>query len=172
LYIISSSLIATSSSITIFFCSFINSVKLLPSSDGGFYMLANRNRRVGSVSTEPWQISRFDSLGIRRWVREFTYTYAFGNPKGGEILPNGNLFVTGWAGREIYGLEIDTIYELKRNMSGFQKYVSDSYKNRGVDSGVASELTTQPGLDEIFSLTNKRKAEILLFIFFIHDIRA
>jgi arsenite-transporting ATPase len=53
----------------------------------------------------------------------------------------------------LWGLEIDTVYELKRNMSGFQKYVSDSYKNRGVDSGVASELTTQPGLDEIFSLT-------------------
>ncbi len=54
--------------------------------------------------------------------------------------------------KNLYGLEIDTIYELKRNMSGFQKFVTDSYKNRGVDSGVASELTTQPGLDEIFSL--------------------
>ncbi len=52
----------------------------------------------------------------------------------------------------LYGLEIDTIYELKKHMSGFQKFVADSYKNRGVDSGVASELTTQPGLDEIFSL--------------------
>ena len=82
--------------------------KLLPSPDGGFYMLASRTRRVGSVSTEPWQISRFDSLGNRRWVREFTYTYVAGNPTNGEILPNGNLFVTGWAGREIYGLEIDT----------------------------------------------------------------
>ena len=82
--------------------------KLLPSTDGGFYMLAGRTRRVGSVSTEPWQISRFDSLGNRRWVREFTYTYVSGNPTDGEILPNGNLFVSGWAGREIYGLEIDT----------------------------------------------------------------
>lgn len=53
----------------------------------------------------------------------------------------------------LYGLEIDTIYELKKHMSGFQKFVADSYKNRGVDSGVASELTTQPGLDEIFSLS-------------------
>jgi arsenite-transporting ATPase len=49
----------------------------------------------------------------------------------------------------LYGLEIDTIYELKKHMSGFQKFVADSYKNRGV----ASELTTQPGLDEIFSLS-------------------
>ncbi len=54
--------------------------------------------------------------------------------------------------RNLYGLEIDTIYELKKNMSGFQKFVSSSYQSRGVDSGVASELTTQPGLDEIFAL--------------------
>ncbi|MDX2128426.1 MAG: TRC40/GET3/ArsA family transport-energizing ATPase [Chloroherpetonaceae bacterium] len=53
----------------------------------------------------------------------------------------------------LYGLEIDTIYELKKHMSGFQKFVADSYLKRGVDSGVASELTTQPGLDEIFSLS-------------------
>jgi arsenite/tail-anchored protein-transporting ATPase len=55
--------------------------------------------------------------------------------------------------KNLFGLEIDTIYEVKRQMSGFQKFVADSYKNRGVDSGVASELTTQPGLDEIFSLS-------------------
>ena len=85
-----------------------NIIKLLPSSDGGFYILANRNRRIGTQNTEPWQISRFDSLGNRRWVKEYLYTYAFGFPTGGEFLPNGNLFVNGWAGREIYGIEIDT----------------------------------------------------------------
>ena len=55
--------------------------------------------------------------------------------------------------RNLYGLEVDTIYELKKNMSGFQKFVSSSYKNQGIDSGMASELTTQPGLDEIFALS-------------------
>ncbi|NTU67553.1 MAG: ArsA family ATPase [Chlorobiaceae bacterium] len=55
--------------------------------------------------------------------------------------------------RNLYGLEVDTIYELKKNMSGFQKFVSSSYKNQGLDSGIASELTTQPGLDEIFALS-------------------
>jgi hypothetical protein len=82
--------------------------KLLPASDGGFYLLGSVTRRVGTSSTEPWQISRFDSLGNRRWVKEYLYRFAFGNPTGGEFLPNGNLFVSGWAGREIYGLEIDT----------------------------------------------------------------
>ncbi len=53
----------------------------------------------------------------------------------------------------LYGLEVDTVYELKKNMSGFQKFVSTSYKNKGIDSGMASELTTQPGLDEIFALS-------------------
>jgi len=82
--------------------------KLLPASDGGFYILGSVTRRVGTSNTEPWQISRFDSLGNRRWVKEYLYRFAFGNPTGGEFLPNGNLFVSGWAGREIYGLEIDT----------------------------------------------------------------
>lgn len=54
--------------------------------------------------------------------------------------------------KNLFGLEVDTIYELKKNMSGFQKFVSNTYKNQGVDSGMASELTTQPGLDEIFAL--------------------
>ncbi|ABB23345.1 ArsA family ATPase [Pelodictyon luteolum] len=53
----------------------------------------------------------------------------------------------------LYGLEVDTVYELKKNMSGFQKFVSTSYQNKGIDSGMASELTTQPGLDEIFALS-------------------
>jgi hypothetical protein len=82
--------------------------KLLPASDGGFYMLGGRTRVINGQNTEPWQVSRFDSLGNRRWVKEYLYTYAFGNPTGGEFLPNGNLFVNGWAGREIYGIEIDT----------------------------------------------------------------
>jgi hypothetical protein len=82
--------------------------KLLPAADGGFYLLGGRNRRVGTQNTEPWQVSRFDSLGNRKWVREYLYTFNFGNPTAGEFLPNGNLFVSGWAGREIYGLEIDT----------------------------------------------------------------
>jgi hypothetical protein len=82
--------------------------KLLPASDGGFYLLGGRTRVINGQNTEPWQVSRFDSLGNRKWVKEYVYTYAFGNPTGGEFLPNGNLFVSGWAGREIYGLEIDT----------------------------------------------------------------
>ncbi len=53
----------------------------------------------------------------------------------------------------LYGLEVDTIHELKKNMSGFQKFVASSYQNKGIDSGMASELTTQPGLDEIFALS-------------------
>jgi arsenite/tail-anchored protein-transporting ATPase len=52
----------------------------------------------------------------------------------------------------LFGLEIDTIYEAKQNMANFEKFVSESYEKRGIRSSVASELSTQPGLDEIFSL--------------------
>ena len=55
----------------------------------------------------------------------------------------------------LYGLEVDTIYELKKNMSGFQKFVPSSYKNKGIDSGMATELTTQPGIDEIIALSRQ-----------------
>jgi len=82
--------------------------KLLPGTDGGFYMLSGRNRVISGQNTEPWQVSRWDSLGNRRWVKEYLYTYAYGQPQQAEFLPNGNLFVSGWAGREIMSLEIDT----------------------------------------------------------------
>jgi len=82
--------------------------KLLPAQDGGFYMLAGRNRVISGQGSEPWQVSRWDSLGNRRWVKEYLYTYAYGQPQQAEFLPNGNLFVSGWAGREIMALEIDT----------------------------------------------------------------
>jgi len=82
--------------------------KLLPSSDGGFYMLSGRNRVISGQNSEPWQVSRWDSLGNRRWVKEYLYTYAFGQLQQAEFLPNGNLFVSGWAGREIMAMEIDT----------------------------------------------------------------
>jgi len=83
-------------------------IKLVPSQDGGFYLLATMDRRIGTQSSEQWQVSRWDSLGNRRWVKEYLYTYAFGQPQQAEFLPNGNLFVSGWAGREIMALEIDT----------------------------------------------------------------
>jgi len=82
--------------------------KLLPAEDGGFYMLTGRNRFISGQNAQPWQVSRWDSLGNRRWVKEYLYTYAFGQPQQAEFLPNGNIFVSGWAGREIMALEIDT----------------------------------------------------------------
>jgi arsenite-transporting ATPase len=52
----------------------------------------------------------------------------------------------------LYGLEVDTLYEWRRNLSGFQQYVASTYSNRGVDRSTAAELANQPGLDEILSL--------------------
>jgi arsenite-transporting ATPase len=52
----------------------------------------------------------------------------------------------------LYGLEIDTIYEWRQNLSGFQQFVSSTYSNRGVERSTAAELANQPGLDEILAL--------------------
>lgn len=55
-----------------------------------------------------------------------------------------------------FGLEIDTIYEWRRNLGGFQQYVSNTYSNRGIDRSTAAELANQPGLDEILALQRVR----------------
>ncbi|NNJ13024.1 ArsA family ATPase [Chloroflexales bacterium ZM16-3] len=52
----------------------------------------------------------------------------------------------------LYGLEIDTIYEWRQNLSGFQQFVTSTYSNRGVERSTAAELANQPGLDEILAL--------------------
>jgi hypothetical protein len=82
--------------------------KLIPAPDGGFYLLAARELTVANQAREHWQVSRWDSLANRRWVKEYVYNYAIGQPEHAEFLPNGNLFVSGYSGREIMGLEIDT----------------------------------------------------------------
>ncbi len=82
--------------------------KLIPAPDGGFYLLAARELTVANQAREHWQVSRWDSSANRRWVKEYVYTYAIGQPEHAEFLSNGNLFVSGYSGREIMGLEIDT----------------------------------------------------------------
>lgn len=52
----------------------------------------------------------------------------------------------------LYGLEVDTIYEMRKNMGGFQKFMANAYEGRGIESSVAAELANQPGMDEILSL--------------------
>jgi arsenite-transporting ATPase len=56
----------------------------------------------------------------------------------------------------LYGLEIDTIYEWRRNLCGFQQYISSTYSSRGIDRSTAAELANQPGLDEILALQRVR----------------
>lgn len=52
----------------------------------------------------------------------------------------------------LYGLEIDTIFEWRQNLGGFQQFVASTYSNRGLDRSTAAELANQPGLDEILAL--------------------
>lgn len=51
-----------------------------------------------------------------------------------------------------YGLEVDTIYEWRRNLGGFQQFVASTYNSRGIDRSTSAELANQPGLDEILAL--------------------
>lgn len=52
----------------------------------------------------------------------------------------------------LYGLEVDTIYEWRHNLGGFQDFVASTYSSRGIDRSTAAELANQPGLDEILAL--------------------
>ena len=79
-----------------------------PAPDGGFFVMGMVRRRINNQNSEPWSISRFDSLGNRRWVKEYTFNYTSGRPFSAEMLPNGRLFVGGSMGRDVVGLELDT----------------------------------------------------------------
>jgi arsenite/tail-anchored protein-transporting ATPase len=52
----------------------------------------------------------------------------------------------------LFGLEVDTIYEMRKKVSGYQQFVANTYEQQGVESSVAAELANQPGMDEILSL--------------------
>ena len=52
----------------------------------------------------------------------------------------------------LFGLEVDTVYEMRKSMSGFQRFMTNAYEGRGVESSVAAELSNQPGMDEILAL--------------------
>lgn len=52
----------------------------------------------------------------------------------------------------LYALEVDTVYEWRRNLGGFQQFIASTYSSRGVDRSTAAELANQPGLDEILAL--------------------
>lgn len=91
-------------------------------------LLAQRGRRTLIVSSDPAH-SLADVLGM-----------AVSREQATEIVPN------------LYGLEVDTIYEWRRNLGGFQQFVASTYTNRGIDRSTATELSNQPGLDEILAL--------------------
>jgi hypothetical protein len=126
--------------------------KVLPASDGGFYIMATTPRTIASQSVTLWQVSRWDSVGQRRWVREFTDQYRNGAPLQAEILPNGELMVSGWKGAEIIALHIDTssgrqisrkvLFTNPRNFGWYQtvvKKLPDGYLVTGVDFGSPRE---------------------------------
>ena len=57
----------------------------------------------------------------------------------------------------LYGLEIDTIYEMRKKVSGYQQFIANSYENQGIGTSVAAELANQPGMDEILALNRLRE---------------
>jgi arsenite/tail-anchored protein-transporting ATPase len=91
-------------------------------------LIASQGKRVLVMSSDPAH-SLSDVVGQSISRENFT-----------QLAPN------------LYGLEIDTVYEMRKNLSGFQNFVITSYEKRGVQSSVAAELSNQPGMDEILSL--------------------
>ncbi len=57
----------------------------------------------------------------------------------------------------LYGLEIDTIHEMRKKVSGFQQFVANAYESQGIGSSVAAELANQPGMDEVLALNRLRE---------------
>ncbi len=122
--------------------------KVLPASDGGFYIIATTPRTIANQSVTLWQVSRWDSVGQRRWVNEFTDQFRNGAPSQAEILSNGELMVSGWKGTEIIALHIDTgsgrqlsrkvLFTNPRNVGWYEiivKKLPDGYLVAGLDFG-------------------------------------
>ncbi|HEX2909724.1 MAG TPA: ArsA family ATPase [Chloroflexia bacterium] len=57
----------------------------------------------------------------------------------------------------LFGLEVDTIYEMRKKVSGYQQFIATTYENQGIGSSVAAELANQPGMDEILALNRLRE---------------
>lgn len=91
-------------------------------------LLARNGRRTLVLSSDPAH-SLADALGV-----------AVSRDRPTMIAPS------------LYALEVDTIYEWRHNLGGFQQFVASTYSNRGIDRSTAAELANQPGLDEILAL--------------------
>lgn len=91
-------------------------------------LLARSGRRTLVLSSDPAH-SLADALGV-----------AISRDRPTAVAPG------------LYGLEVDTIYEWRHNLGGFQQFVASTYSNRGIDRSTATELANQPGLDEILAL--------------------
>jgi arsenite-transporting ATPase len=91
-------------------------------------LLAQSGRKTLVVSSDPAH-SLADAIGVE-----------ISRDRPTPLVPN------------LYGLEIDTVYEWRRNLSGFQQFVAGTYNNRGIERSTAAELANQPGLDEILAL--------------------
>lgn len=91
-------------------------------------LLAQRGKRTLVMSSDPAH-SLADVLGI-----------SLSREQPEEVAPR------------LFGLEVDTVHEWRRNLGGFQQFVASSYTNRGIDRSTAAELANQPGLDEILAL--------------------
>lgn len=91
-------------------------------------LLAQRGKRTLVMSSDPAH-SLADVLGV-----------SLSREQPEEVAPR------------LFGLEVDTVHEWRRNLGGFQQFVASSYTNRGIDRSTAAELANQPGLDEILAL--------------------
>ncbi|PDW04116.1 ArsA family ATPase [Candidatus Viridilinea mediisalina] len=91
-------------------------------------LLAQSGRRTLVLSSDPAH-SLADALGV-----------AVSRDRPTTIAPG------------LYALEVDTIYEWRHNLGGFQQFVASTYSSRGIDRSTAAELANQPGLDEILAL--------------------
>ena len=127
--------------------------KIIPASDGGYYLLGAQNVTFNNQQLRLWQVSRWDSTATRKWTGQYRFEYTAGVPQEAEFLPNGNLFVSGWHGPQIMALEIDTangrmldrkiLYTHPRNFNWGEAAVSRTPYGYFVIAQEASSADTQ-----------------------------
>lgn len=96
-------------------------------------LIASRGKRVLIMSSDPAH-SLSDVMGVPISRDNLT-----------PLAPN------------LFGLEIDTIHEMRKKVGGYQQFIASTYENQGIGSSVAAELANQPGMDEILALNRLRE---------------
>jgi arsenite-transporting ATPase len=108
---------------------------------------------VGKTSVAAATALRTAAAGQRTLVLSTDPAHSLGDALEAQLGPQPVQVADG-----LWGQQVDAQRELERHWSGVQGWLGDLLMERGVDRLSAEELTVPPGMDELFSLLQLKRA--------------